>query len=268
MLVLPGGRVRLGAGALYPEETPEVEVAVAPFAIDRTEVTNRQFAAFVAATGHVTVAERSRDGGAVFTIPHLDAERLAATGWWQLVAGADWRHPEGPGSSIAGREDDPVVQIAYADALAYARWRGNDLPTEAEWEYAARGGLVGQRYAWGDQTREQVRANTWQGFFPFQNTAADGFSGRAPVGCFEPNGYGLYDMIGNVWEWTADTYVDQRRADVPMHQPGPAITIKGGSFLCSPDFCARFRPAARQGQEAEFTTNHIGFRTVRRPSAP
>lgn len=266
LVAVPGGRLLMGAGAMYREEGPTVVVDVAPFAIDRYEVTNRQFAAFVAATGYVTMAERGPEpGSAVFTPQKALAGLSDAMPWWRFQPGANWRAPEGSGSTIAGRDDDPVVHVAFEDALAYARWLGRDLPTEAEWEFAARGGIVGARYAWGDDPEAAAvpRANTWQGFFPVEDSGADGHAGLAPVGCYKPNGYGLHDMIGNVWEWTADPYVAGMR-------PGtgdPAVrTVKGGSYLCSPDYCARFRPAARQPQKTGLGTSHIGFRTVLRPS--
>lgn len=190
-------------------------------------------------------------GGAVFSPPSSErAQNLV--NWWRYVPGAHWRHPEGPDAPAAAPEE-PAVQIAYEDAKAYAKWVGGRLPTEAEWEYAARGGLEQAVYAWGETFTpggEQM-ANTWQGIFPVQNTSDDGYSARAPVACFPPNGFGLYDMIGNVWEWTSSEYGD------------PAIgVIKGGSYLCAENFCARFRPAARHPQEKDFSTNHIGFRIV------
>jgi formylglycine-generating enzyme required for sulfatase activity len=191
--------------------------------------------------------------------------------WWSFIAGADWRHPEGPRSSIAGKDDYPVVQVSYNDALAYAHWLGRELPTEEQFEYAARGGLDGKTYAWGDELNPGGKhmANTWQGEFPNTNTGADGFADAAPVGCFPPNGYGLYDMTGNVWQWTSSLY--GRESKEMMEMPGigmktPASrvtrTIKGGSFLCAPNYCRRYRPAARQAQESSFSALHLGFRTV------
>ncbi len=268
---IPGGVFAMGADDAYPEEGPVKRVEVAPFEIDAYEVTNARFAAFVEATGYVTVAERGPDpashpdlrpedivpGSAVFSPP--TAANPGAF-WWRFVEGASWRAPEGPGSGIDGRMDHPVVHVAYEDARAFARWAGGDLPTEAEWEYAARGGLAGARYEWGDAPPEAgpAKANTWQGFFPFEDTGGDGFQGAAPGGCFPPNGYGLYDMTGNVWEWTHGQY-DRGDANSGL--------VKGGSFLCSENFCQRYRPAARQPQERDFSTSHIGFRVVYRPGS-
>lgn len=266
-VALPGGDFQMGSEAGYPDEAPVRTVSVRPFEIETLEVTNRRFAEFVRETGYVTLAERAPDpaqypdipekmlvaGSAVFVSP-ADTRRR---NWWQFTAGANWRQPEGPGSSIENRMDHPVVHIAYADALAFAQWAGGDLPTEAEWEYAARGGLYGAQYEWGDNppTSDRPRANTWQGIFPIVNTQADGYERTAPVGCFDPNGYGLFDMTGNVWEWTSDFYGDE--------SPNSGL-LKGGSFLCSENFCRRFRPAARQEQERDFSASHIGFRVVYR----
>jgi formylglycine-generating enzyme required for sulfatase activity len=271
---IPGGAFRMGSDAYYEEEGPVRVVTVAAFSIDRFAVTNADFARFVAATHYVTDAEGKPDpadypeippdrlvaGGAVFTSPTGIRGTEDPMRWWAFVPGADWRHPEGRGSSIAGRENDPVVQVSYRDALAYAHWAGRELPTEAQFEYAARGGLDGKTYAWGDEMAPGgvAQANTWQGAFPDRNTGQDGFVGRAPVGCFPANGYGLYDMIGNVWEWTSSLYAGEGA--------GPASrvlrTIKGGSFLCAPNYCRRYRPAARQAQESGFSALHLGFRTV------
>jgi sulfatase modifying factor 1 len=192
--------------------------------------------------------------------------------WWAFVPGADWRHPEGPDSSIKGRDNDPVVQVSYNDAMAYAKWVGRDLPTEAQYEYAARGGLDGKTYAWGDDFTPggKYQANSWQGTFPTKNTGSDGFSGLAPVGCFPANGYGLYDMTGNVWKWTSTLYgpvMDNEMAVAGMPAGGtPASRVlratKGGSYLCAPNYCRRYRPAARQPQESGFSAAHLGFRTV------
>ncbi len=219
----------------------------------------------------------------VFVEPPKGARiRMDITEWWRYVPGADWRHPNGPDSSIDGKDNHPVVHIAYADAQAYAQWLGRELPTEAEWEFAARGGLDGADYAWGDEPNPdgQWMANSWQGFFPFEDEGSDGYHGTAPVGCFAPNGYGLFDMIGNVWEWATDWYRagDDMTIDGAMNPTGPAEmsatvggpvrVIKGGSWLCSPNFCARYRPAARQPQEADLGANHIGFRTVLHAPAP
>ena len=198
------------------------------------------------------------------------------TQWWRYVAGANWREPQGPGSSITGKENHPVVHIAYEDALAYARWKGRDLPTEAQWEFAARGGRDGEDdWASAFDAKGKPLANTWQGLFPVLNTEEDGFTGTAPVGCFPPNGYGLYDMIGNVWEWTTDWYRPGHLPDAAVNPAGPNLAqlrvsasqppsrvIKGGSYLCAHNYCARYRPAARQPQEVDLGAAHLGFRTV------
>ncbi len=255
MVLIQGGTFEMGAGGIYPEEGPVRRESVESFWIDATEVTNAQFAEFVEATEYVTVAEAGIEGvvppgAAVFQVPEANAE-----GRWSYAETANWRQPEGAGSTIVGRENFPVVQIAYKDALAYAEWKGRTLPTEVQWEYAARGGLDGATYAWGEEREPGgvYLANSWQGFFPFHDEGADGFVGRAPVGCYPPNGYGLYDMIGNVWEWTADPYAPQN-ASVGL--------MKGGSYLCAPNYCRRYRPAARHPQEVDLGTDHIGFRTV------
>jgi formylglycine-generating enzyme required for sulfatase activity len=216
----------------------------------------------------------------VFAPPAAVTDRADVNQWWRYVAGANWRQPLGPGSSIAGRERHPVVQVALEDAKAYAAWRGHALPTEAQWEFAARGGLEGATYAWGDAYFDPAagwRANSWQGAFPVQDAAEDGHHGTAPVGCFPPNGYGLHDMAGNVWEYTSDWFVPGHGAaggTDPAGPPelvaagfggptGPMAVIKGGSWLCAPNFCARYRPSGRQPQELGLGSNHIGFRTVR-----
>jgi formylglycine-generating enzyme required for sulfatase activity len=292
MIWVAGGTFLMGSNRHYVEEQPPRYAQVSGFWIDRTEVTNAQFAAFVSATGYKTVAERGLSandyphlpaealvpGSMVFVAPPANARiRMDMTSWWRYVPGADWRHPTGPGSSIDGKDNHPVVHIAYADAEAFAKWAGRSLPTEAEWEYAARGGLHGKEFAWGDdQTPEgEWMANSWQGMFPFQDEKADGYHSTAPVGCFEANGYGLHDMIGNVWEWASDWYRPGHKfndgdidpAGPPMMtvtEGGPVRVIKGGSWLCAPNFCARYRPAARQPQEADLGASHIGFRTVLR----
>ncbi|MCG8443667.1 MAG: formylglycine-generating enzyme family protein [Caulobacterales bacterium] len=285
-VAIDGGVVQLGSDRFYPEERPIRTVEIAPFVIDATEVTNAQFAAFVEAENYVTRAERGlpeeayadvpdvlrAPGSAVFT-PPLEGGNPAS--WWRFAPGASWRAPEGPGSSIDGRDHYPVVHITHEDALAYALWRGRRLPTEAEWEAAARGGLVGASYAWGEtppDSLETPAANTWQGLFPFVDKALDGFAGVAPVGCYAPNGFGSYDALGNVWEWTSDPYYPDREGlDDPEappegfdpRQPGVAVgVVKGGSHLCAENYCVRFRPAARQAQELIFATSHIGFRTA------
>lgn len=277
MVRIAGGRFTIGSDRHYAEEAPAREVAVDAFWIDRHDVTNAQFARFVAATGYVTVAERAGGADAVAASAVFVMPQGGKAGAWRLVPGADWRRPQGPGSSIAGRENHPVVQVAYEDAQAYARWLGRELPTEAQWEFAARGGLDGQPYAWGERFTPEGKpmANTWQGAFPLVNTAGDGYAGTSPVGCFPANGYGLHDMAGNVWQWTSTAYVpghhrgegfDPARPDdmgqEPGRRPTAAKVIKGGSHLCAPDYCMRYRPSARQPADAGLGTSHIGFRTV------
>ena len=287
MIRIVGGRFTMGSDEHYAEEALTHEVVLDSFFIDRTDVTNAQFARFVAATGYVTVAERGPDlrrhpdlpeamrmpGAVAFEFPDG-----GHAGRWRYMAGANWRHPQGPGSSIDGRANHPVVQVAYEDALAYARWLGRDLPTEAQWEYAARGGLDGKPYVWGERFSPDGKpmANTWQGAFPIVNTGDDGYVGTSPVGCFPANGYGLYDMAGNVWQWTSTWYRPGHRGRAEANpagpnelesydprQPGlPAKVIKGGSHLCAPNYCMRYRPAARQAREVDSGTSHIGFRTV------
>jgi formylglycine-generating enzyme required for sulfatase activity len=306
MVRIPGGVFRMGSDAHYPEEAPAHRVAVDSFWIDVTPVTNAQFRRFVEATGHVTFAEIPPDprqypgakpellhpGSLVFRktrgpVPLSDWGR-----WWEYRLGADWRHPYGPGSSIERLDDHPVVHVAFADALAYARWAGKDLPTEAEWEYAARGGLDGATFAWGEVMRPggRILANTWQGAFPHRNTREDGWEATSPVRSFPPNGYGLFDMIGNVWEWTGDWYAPGHRGDaakpccIPRNprgapeaasidpgEPGvpiPRKVLKGGSFLCAPNHCRRYRPAARHPEPVDTSTCHVGFRCVLRPAPP
>lgn len=283
MVWIAGGVFRMGSDRHYPEEAPVHRVAVDGFWIDRHPVTNAQFRQFVEATDHVTVAEIPPDpkdypgalphmlyaGSLVFRRPEGNVDLRDWKRWWTFLKGADWRHPYGPKSSIEGLDDHPVVHVAYADALAYARWAGKDLPTEAEWEFAARGGLDGAEFAWGDEFTPDGRhmANTWQGAFPRQNLATDGYVRTSPVTAFPPNGYGLYDMIGNVWEWTRDpspTSPDE----APVPGAPVARVIKGGSFLCAPTHCARFRASARQFQDEDLPTSHIGFRTVKSGPRP
>ena len=283
---IPGGSFMMGSAEFYEEEGPVHKATVGDFWIDRYDVTNAEFARFVAVTHYVTDAERKPKredypdiaadklvaGGAVFTSPSGVRTTEDPMQWWAFVPGADWRHPEGPGSSIVGHDNDPVVQVSYNDALAFARWIGRELPTEEQFEYAARGGLDGKTFAWGDDFTPggKYQANSWQGEFPNKNTGADGFVGRAPVGCFPANGYGLYDMIGNVWKWTTTLYGPTMGNEMEM--PGmpaggtPAARVlratKGGSFLCAANYCRRYRPAARQPQESGFSAAHLGFRTV------
>lgn len=297
MVRLAGGTFAMGASPEHPEEGPPRQVRVDDFWIDRNEVTNAAFARFVAATGYVTLAERPLDPVAY---PGLTPDQRQPAslvfvgagapggdpaGWWRIVPGADWRHPEGPGSTIDGKDSWPVVHVAWEDALAYARWLGRDLPTEAEWEYAARGGLEGARYAWGDDPapRDDPKANTWQGVFPVVDSGADGHKAHAaPVGCFAANGHGLHDITGNVWEWTSDWYrpglapASVMEAGGPPRamsrdpdEPGqPKHVIKGGSFLCADNFCFRYRPAARAPGPHDGGAAHIGFRTVLRITTP
>jgi sulfatase modifying factor 1 len=294
MVWLKGGTFQMGAKPLRPEEGPPRPTRVAGFWIDRTDVTNADFARFVKATGYVTLAERPLDPKAY---PGLRPEQLRASGivfvgadqpagsepgrWWRVIPGADWRHPKGPGGSIVGHDDLPVVQIAWADAIAYAHWLGRDLPTEAQWEYAAQGGRGPMRFIWGDQPLDpdHPQANVWQGVFPSLDTGADGYKAQAsPVGCFPANGFGLYDMAGNAWNWTRDWYRPNLDLDARDNPSGPGVggafdpgdpgerrhVIKGGSFLCSPDYCYRYRPAAREAGPTDTGENHIGFRTVLR----
>jgi formylglycine-generating enzyme len=218
-------------------------------------------------------------GAVVFTPPDGVLDLVNVNQWWRYVAGADWRHPSGPHTSIESLDNHPVVNVAYEDAQAYAHWLGRDLPTEAQWEFAARGGLEGATYSWGDEYYDPVagwRANTWQGLFPLKDDAADGYHGAAPVGCFAPTGYGLFDMAGNVWEYARDGYVPGHPPESATDPDGPdialaaryagptgaSVVIKGGSYLCAPNFCARYRPAARQPQELSLGASHLGFRTV------
>jgi len=282
MKSVPAGRFRLGSDSGYAEERGGRAVDVPAFMIDEHEVTNAQFAAFVRATGYITDAERNR-ASAVFITPK-PGQPITPYGWWKLVSGADWRHPQGPGSSIVYRQNHPVVQVTYADANAYARWLGRNLPSEIEWEYAARGGQNEKQASVADaaqgntaefQRLLQKTANTWQGSFPDRNTARDGWIGTAPAGCFAPNGFGLHDMIGNVWELTGDIWKEDHAADDPdtvqlaqqVKSGLPRRTIKGGSFLCAPDFCVRYRASSRQPQDAAFGTSHVGFRTALRSDA-
>lgn len=303
MVAIPGGTFTMGSDHHYPEERPAHRVAVAPFLIDATPVTNAEFRAFVEATGHVTVAETKPDpkdypgalphmlkaGSLVFTPPHHPVGTVDVSRWWTFRFRANWRRPLGPGSSLKGLDDHPVVHVAYRDAEAYARWAGKDLPTEAEWEFAARGGLEGAEFAWGDELHPGGRpvANTWQGTFPHENLALDGYERTSPVRAFPPNDYGAYDMIGNVWEWTADWWSDRHPADagkaccVPQNPRGgaeaasydpatpgvriPRKVLKGGSHLCAPSYCRRYRPAARHAEPVDTSTSHVGFRCVLRP---
>lgn len=267
MVHIRGGTFQLGSKRGYAGERPLVSTKIESFWIDRTEVTNAQFATFIEATGYVTTAER--DGGAaVFVQPDSPADLDGPGDWWQWMDGADWRHPHGPASDIVGKGNQPVVNVSLVDARAYAQWLGRQLPTEAQWEYAAkagRGNAVSDAALRGPQGQPQ--ANYWQGLFPYRNFDDDGFARRAPVGCFPPNPYGVYDMVGNVWEWTRDPW--HRTHETFLRHPNPSRTenarvfvIKGGSFLCSANYCARARAASRQPAEARLSSVHIGFRTV------
>lgn len=281
-IFIPGGAFAMGDARYYEEEGPPREARVGGFFLDRTEVTNAEFARFVAATGYVTQAERGltadvapeiadafRVPGSMVFSPPDSLANASPLEWWRFTPGASWRHPFGPESAIDGRESEPVVHVTHADAEAYAAWAGRRLPTEEEWEYAARGGLSGDAPA----ADAPADANVWQGVFPLINQESDGYAQMAPAGCFPPNGYGLYDMIGNVWELTASVYYpghdDRARAGAPEEgfdpeQPGvPVHAIKGGSYLCAENFCFRYRPQARQAQDALLGSSHIGFRTAR-----
>ena len=288
MAWVPAGTFLMGSDHHYPEEAPAHDITVAGFWMDRCAVTNAQFARFVRATNHVTLAERRPDpeaypgaprerlvaGSSVFVAPRHRVDLRDQYAWWTWVPGASWKHPQGPGTSTKRLADHPVVHIAYEDAEAYARWAGKELPTEAEWERAARGGLEGATYAWGDELTPDGRhmANVWQGEFPVVNLELDGYAGTAPVGAFPANGYALHEMTGNVWEWTSDLYRDH---DEPApscctaHRAPhdiPRRVMKGGSHLCAANYCQRYRPAARMAQPVDTSTSHLGFRCVARPA--
>ena len=310
MVWIAGGTFRMGSDMHYPEEAPAHRVTVDGFWIDRTPVTNRQFRKFVNATGHVSFAEIPPDpkdypgalphmlkpGSLVFTPPKSSPKPPPKSPvdlrdwsqWWTFKFGADWRRPYGPRSSISGLDEHPVVHVAYKDAEAYAEWAGKELPTEAEWEFAARGGLDGAEFAWGDAFAPDNRqmANTWQGAFPHENLALDGYERTSPVTAFPANGYGLHDMIGNVWEWTTDWYSPRHEGEapkpccIPANPRGglqeasfdprlpniriPRKVLKGGSHLCAPNYCRRYRPAARHPEPVDTSTSHVGFRCVSR----
>lgn len=298
MAWIPGGTFRMGSNDFYPEERPVHEVTIGAFWMDPHPVTVAEYASFVAATGYVTVAERTPDaadypdadpallvpGSLVFRKTPGPTNMADHRNWWQWRPGAHWRQPDGPGGDVRGRGGHPVTHIAHDDALAYLSWSGKDLPTEAEWEFAARGGLDGAVYAWGNEFAPEGRmmANTWQGEFPWQNLLADGYEGTSPVGSYPPNGFGLFDMTGNVWEWTSDIFGPRHAVPATRTCCGPdrpasgqrrhspmfeRRVIKGGSHLCAPNYCLRYRPAARQGQSVDSSTAHLGFRGIVRPEA-
>jgi len=302
MVWIPGGTFRMGSADFYREEAPVHEATVDGFWMDRTTVTNADFKKFVDATGYVTLAERlpnpadypgglpellASPGSVVFAQPTGHVDRRNHFNWWSYVLGADWRHPYGPESSIEGLEQHPVVHVALEDVEAYTKWAGKELPTEAEWEFAARGGLDGKIFWWGDEFAPggKLMANTWQGDFPTENLLLDGFARTAPVASFPANGYGLYDMGGNVWQWTQDWFqshgeavssaccsasfknprgaardqsIDPRDQQIRI----PRKVLKGGSFLCAPNYCLRYRPAARIAQPVDTGTCHVGFRCI------
>ena len=286
MAFVPAGEFRMGDERFYPEERPVRHVEVGGFWMDEHPVTAADFRRFVRATKYVTVAERPPEadeypdadpdllvpGSLVFrpTVGPVPLDDFRS--WWEYVPGAFWKRPGGPGTTINGRDRHPVVHVAFEDAAAYAAWAGKELPTEAEWEFAARGGLDGAMFAWGDEhfPGGQAMANSWQGEFPWQNLRLDGFDGTSPVGSFPPNGYGLHDITGNVWEWTTDFFTPAGDGEsppccAPPLAPGerfPRRVTKGGSHLCAPNYCLRYRPAARQGESVETSTSHIGFRCI------
>jgi formylglycine-generating enzyme required for sulfatase activity len=297
---LPGGRFRMGSDVHDPEEAPAHDVEVGPFAIAPTPVTNAEFGAFVEATGYVTVAERPLDpadypgapaenlqpGSLVFTPTPGPVDLRHLSQWWRWVPGASWHRPYGPGSDLDGIADHPVVQVAHEDAAAYAAWVGGALPTEAQWEYAARGGLEGAEFTWGDEVHPggRIMANVWDGLdFPWRSTGESGFDRTSPVGSFPANGFGLHDMAGNVWEWTDDFWTEQHPEPAPScctprdprggtaetsvdprqpQFPVPRRVVKGGSHLCADTYCRRYRPAARRPQAVDTSMTHMGFRVV------
>jgi formylglycine-generating enzyme required for sulfatase activity len=286
MRVVPSGRFRMGASGFYADEEPVREVAVAGFWMDQAPVTNGQFAEFVTATGHITQAELAPDpadypgmdpalavpASIVFTPPKRPVDLSDGTSWWSLVPGASWRQPQGPGSDIADKPDHPVVHVAYNDALAFASWAGKALPTEEEWEYAARGGLEGATYAWGEELFPDGRrmAKIWEGQFPWHNASPPGLERTSPIRSYPRNGYDLHDLIGNVWEWTTSCYDDPiPTTELPRCCGGAGAAVetkrrvvKGGSHLCAPNYCQRYRPAARWPQPEDTSTSHVGFRCV------
>jgi formylglycine-generating enzyme required for sulfatase activity len=304
MVWIPGGTFRMGSDDHYPEEAPAHNVAVDGFWMSRYAVTNAEFKRFAEETGYVTVAEKPADpanypgakpqmlvpSSVMFKKPPGRVDLANHYNWWVYVPGADWRHPRGPASNIRKLMDHPVVHVAFEDAEAYAKWADRELPTEAEWEFAARGGLADAEFAWGSEYMPggEPKANTWQGEFPWQNLGEDGYEWTAPVGSFPPNDYGLHEMTGNVWEWTTDWFQDHgkiKKACCTLDTPRgcdpeqsydprmpdvriPRKVIKGGSYLCAPNYCRRYRPAARMAQGIDTSTCHLGFRCiVRSPAA-
>lgn len=302
MAWIEGGQFTMGSNGHYAEEAPAHQVKVDGFFIDRFPITNRQFARFVDETGHITLAEKQPNpddypgalpgmlfaGSLVFSPPRHRVDTTDWSRWWTYLKGADWRHPYGPNARRSALPEHPVVHVAYEDAQAYACWAGKDLPTEAEWEYAARGGLNCAEFAWGNDFMPGGvhMANTWQGEFPFENLNEDGYPRTSPVGAFPANGYGLFDMIGNVWEWTNDWYAERHQTNtgkqccVPRNPRGAAEkesydpcmrdiqiarkVLKGGSHLCAPNYCRRYRPAARHPEAIDTSASHVGFRCVSR----
>jgi formylglycine-generating enzyme len=298
MVWIPGGTFLMGSNDHYPEEAPAHQVTVDGFWMDQHTVTNAQFSRFVEQTDYVTLAERAPDASdypgakpelqipasVVFRKPSFKVDLRNHYNWWTYVPDASWRRPQGPGSSLKGLAKHPVVHVAYEDTDAYAKWAGKELPTEAEWEFAARGGLEGAEFCWGDEFEPggEVMANTWQGDFPNENLLEDGYEWTAPVGSFPPNGYGLYEMAGNVWEWTTDWYQEHSEiqlsccASFNPHGGDPEKSydtctpeikiprkvMKGGSYLCAPNYCRRYRPAARMAQPIDTATCHLGFRCI------
>ncbi len=309
MVWIPGGEFTMGTDSDlgWADEKPAHRVRVEGFWMDATEVTNEQFRAFVAATGYVTTAEKPPSleeimkqsppgtppppkeklvpGSMVFKPTTEKVDTRDFSQWWHWIPGACWKHPEGPGSDLKGREQHPVVHVSWDDAVAYAKWAGKRLPTEAEWEFAARGGLENKPYVWGDErpTDTVIHANLWQGEFPYRNTKADGYERTAPVKSFKPNGYGLYDMAGNVWEWCNDWYdrelyrrrsgrgvivnpAGPERSNDPLHPFELRRVQRGGSFLCNDAYCSRYRPSARHGCTPDTGMSHVGFRCVKSAS--